>query len=167
MTHAELVERARIWLAKKHPVAVTEIGIVGEEPDAIGWQGKITTLIECKASRADFKSDASKPFRREPARGIGNYRYYMTPPGLVRVEELPERWGLLEVHGRGVRVIKKAGIFININRAHQEVILLSTIRRIGQLKPKGVSIRCYLHENKNRATLTADCLNPEPATPTV
>ncbi len=40
---------------------------------------------------------------------MGQIRYYMTPPGLLKPEEVPGAWGLLEVHGSKVSVRKKAG----------------------------------------------------------
>ncbi len=91
-----------------------------EIPDAIGWlRSGVSLLIECKASRADFLSDAVKPSRRsskasvsggpEPSNaeppikpprkteGLGAYRFYLAPSGLLHPDELPEGWGLLEL----------------------------------------------------------------------
>jgi len=48
-------------------------------------------MIECKATRSDFLSDKTKPFRKKPERGVGNYRYYMTPPNLISADDLPEK----------------------------------------------------------------------------
>lgn len=58
-------------------------------------------LVEAKASRADFLADARKPHRLDQATGIGRWRYYLCPEGLIQPEELPPRWGLLWVTRRG------------------------------------------------------------------
>lgn len=161
-THSELVELARQWLVKKgFPVVVTEIASVGEEPDALGFKQGLTTLIECKASRSDFLADSKKFYRQNPEYGLGEYRYYFAPKGLIKVEELPEKWGLIEVGESGVRVTYSASKeqFNRIYKHYDTIILMSVIRRIGQTEPKGVSIRCYVDENKNRATVS---INEQP-----
>jgi len=114
MTHDELVERAVRWLKStgKCGVAVPElVTYCDESPDAIGWRsrGLICVLIECKTSRSDFLSDKKKRFRKIPEEGVGNKRYFMTPPRLIASMELPENWGLLEVHGKQVRKIRESG----------------------------------------------------------
>lgn len=112
MTHAELCALAVRWLkrpnsAKGHGciVAVSECRaeMDGECPDAIGFRAGWhdgSVLVECKVSRADFLADKAKAHRR-PGAGMGTWRYYMAPAGVIRVEDLPERWGLLEVNARG------------------------------------------------------------------
>ena len=76
------------------------------QPDAIGWRsGRHSMLVECKVSRGDFRADRKKWNHCEDT-GPGQERRYLTPPGLVRVEEVPERWGLIEAHKRSIRVLK-------------------------------------------------------------
>lgn len=108
-THAQLVAIACKWA--KYPnargghgcqVAVPEprTGWGGESPDVLGFRhGEGTVVVECKTSRADFLADRAKPHRA--AGGIGDWRYFMAPEGLIKTEELPSRWGLLEVNRRG------------------------------------------------------------------
>ncbi|HHA2702408.1 TPA: hypothetical protein ACOEQH_000470 [Stenotrophomonas maltophilia] len=107
LTHAELVLVAGRWLRGSAgcSVVLEELCAAtgnGENPDAIGWRCGQTMLVECKASRSDFLADRKKPFRADPSRGLGMYRYFMAPKGLLRADEMPERWGLLEVVGRRV-----------------------------------------------------------------
>lgn len=107
MTHAELVLAAGRWLRGSAgcSVVLEELCAAtsnGENPDAIGWRCQQTILIECKASRSDFLADRKKSFRANPGRGLGLYRYFMAPKGMLRAEEMPDRWGLLEVSGRRV-----------------------------------------------------------------
>lgn len=112
LTHAGLCALAVRWL-KRPPsaggggciVAISEprAEAYGECPDAIGFRaGHLdgSVLVECKVSRADFLADKAKP-HRQPGCGMGTWRYYMAPAGMLRPEELPERWGLLEVNSRG------------------------------------------------------------------
>jgi hypothetical protein len=67
----------------------------GERPDAIGFRSDTSCLIEVKTSRADFCSDKNKRFRADPSLGVGDWRFYLCPPGVINVEDLPEGWGLL------------------------------------------------------------------------
>ncbi|CAM3656982.1 adenylosuccinate synthase [Bordetella flabilis] len=112
--HRSLCEIAVRWLKRARSaggpgcaVAVSECktGHDGEIPDAIGFRhtGYAPTdgsvLIEVKVSRADFLADARKHHRK--AGGVGSWRYYMAPEGLIDPAELPDGWGLLQVNPRG------------------------------------------------------------------
>ncbi|HGM6729551.1 TPA: hypothetical protein ACKQBZ_000596 [Stenotrophomonas maltophilia] len=109
LTHTDLVKMAGRWLRNTAgcSVVLEELCAAtgnGENPDAIGWYTGRAMLVECKVSRSDFLADRKKRFRANPERGLGLYRYFMAPKGLVKVEELPARWGLLEVIGGRVSV---------------------------------------------------------------
>jgi len=97
-THKELVQVAVSWLRnimrcgvvfKEFKTAISEI------PDAFGLKSDYSILIECKASRADFLSDRSKVFRQLPDRGVGDFRLYLCNTGIIKPEDLPDKWGLL------------------------------------------------------------------------
>ena len=60
-------------------------------------------MIETKITRYDFLADKNKKFRKDPSLGIGKYRYYACPKGLIKIEELPEKWGLIEVLPKNAR----------------------------------------------------------------
>ena len=157
MFHSELVEYAKTWLHRKHFLVITEmVSSAGEIPDAIGWTPYCSTLIECKTSLIDFKNDKNKIHHRFPKKAMGNYRYYFTQKGLISVELLPEKWGLIERRGQTSRIIKKAE-FRDCGQGTEMALLLSTIRRIGQNSPKGVSVKCYTYITKNKATLGVAC----------
>lgn len=113
MTHRDYCEIARKWLLRSNSqgghgcaVALTECrsGYTGEMPDAIGFRAvdrdPETVVVEVKCSRADFLADARKP-HREQGEGMGRFRYFMCPEGLIQPDELPTRWGLLYVTARG------------------------------------------------------------------
>lgn len=137
MTHAELVARAERWLrnSKKCGVVFAERRTTTghEVPDAIGWRfGVLSILVECKANRVDFLRDAKKFFRKNPEMGMGQRRYYMTPRGLVRPNEVPEGWGLLEAYGKVVRtIVEPLKNPISLDRCRWELAyLVSAMRRV-------------------------------------
>lgn len=114
MTHSELCFIASKWLKNTlhcrcvltEPKAYT---LYGEQPDAIGWVGGRCILVECKTSYSDFKADLKKPFRDKflSSNVLGNWRFYLTIPGIIPLEEIPQGWGLYELNGK--RIIHKSG----------------------------------------------------------
>ena len=150
-THAELVERAGRWLQYSAHVEmdltgnaprVTRCGVVllepqggSENPDAIGWfnRGYHSILIECKANRRDFLIDKTKYHRRAGEKaGMGRYRFYMAPPGVIAVADLSHtKWGILEVVGRSVKTLKLSGEFEFFADRERE-LLWSTCRKYQQ-----------------------------------
>jgi hypothetical protein len=108
MTHEAMVALAIHWLRSRYRCSIVlseQSCASGEQPDVIGWKSKCrSVLVECKASRADFLADRQKPFRADPELGMGSERFYMAPAGMIRSEELPAGWGLLEVKNRKVQV---------------------------------------------------------------
>ena len=114
MNHADLVQRADKWLRNQLNCRVVLLEkraatSGGERPDAIGWVGINSIVVECKASRRDYYADGNKLSRRMPQYALGNWRFYLTEPGLLDGIELPEGWGWYEVHGRSVRHAGGAG----------------------------------------------------------
>ena len=91
-------------------VMIEQVNSSSEIPDAIGVVSCGSCLIECKATRSDFLSDKNKIFRKKPFSGVGDWRYYLSPPDIISVEDLPDGWGLLHLVGRSIKVIKKAEI---------------------------------------------------------
>lgn len=143
MTHAELVERAARWLknTKRCGIVLTEFDAgIGEKPDAVGWgsHGSRSYQVECKTSLNDFYADKKKSGRCGVSvrSGIGRWRFYLTPPGLLvadTVRRMRPRWGLLEVRGRIIRVVVDAEAWGRADTAWSELPLLySYARRIHQ-----------------------------------
>ncbi|ENI4488019.1 adenylosuccinate synthase [Vibrio fluvialis] len=113
-THAALCKKAVGWLRRSHsaggcgcPNAYSEVqsgSNGGEIVDAIGVktaEGTETIVVEVKVSRSDFLADRRKPFRIDPPSGMGNYRYYLCPEGLITEDDLPPKWGLIYIGDRG------------------------------------------------------------------
>lgn len=153
MTHAELVEQAAKWLRRRFPVVITEMTSSGSEcADAAGFGSRCSTVVECKVSRSDFFSDKNKGCHRS-GRLMGDYRYYLVPDGLVRVDELPGEHGLLYATTRGVYIELEAPCRTGKDSCGEIALLVSAIRRIGGATVSGCSVKFYTYSTKDRATL--------------
>lgn len=97
MQHSTLVAMGVRWLSRQCSVVLYEFATPADEnPDVIGWiPGAGSVLIECKLNRSDFLRDATKSVRKNPRAGMGHRRYYLCPPDLIQVKDLPPKWGLL------------------------------------------------------------------------
>ena len=145
MTHAQLVERAVRWLRSyRCGVVLSEQACVsGEMPDAIGWKrANHSVLVECKITRADFLADRGKPFRQKPEQGVGSERFYLTPPALIKLEELPTGWGLLEFRRARIEVVKSSAT--NLRTAaglrYEMNLLLASLRRVEvRIEPQSIT----------------------------
>jgi hypothetical protein len=145
MTHAQLVEKAVHWLRRyRCGVVLSEQACVsGEMPDAIGWKRAChSVLVECKITRSDFLADRAKPFRLNPEQGVGCERFYLVPAGLVRQEELPQGWGLLELrrgrieaaHPSAKNLRSATGFRCEMN------LLLASLRRVEvRVEPQSIT----------------------------
>lgn len=105
LEHDNLIRLGTRWLKKQgFSVVATEISAVGsrEQPDVVGFRSTCSAVIEAKVSRADFMADANKPERKTKGTGLGIYRFYICPYGMISVNELPPKWGLLYVRGNTV-----------------------------------------------------------------
>ena len=112
-------------------------------PDAIGWKKKChSVLVECKASRADFLADSAKPWRVCPQTGVGAERFYLAPGGLIRVDEIPAGWGLLEVSGREIRIRKRSAKNLRSSTGfeYEMNLLLASLRRVEvRIEPQSIT----------------------------
>jgi hypothetical protein len=170
MTHAKLVAMAVRWLRRyRCGVALSEQACVsGEMPDAIGWKKAChSVLVECKVSRADFLADRDKPFRQRPEMGVGCERYYLAPRSLIRIEELPAGWGLLEVCGREIERVKASARNLRsaVGFENEMNLLLASLRRV-EIRIEPESITDFLKwKNRmaeyNRGTLPEGLVSAE------
>jgi hypothetical protein len=139
--HEVLVQAAVRWLLRAGgcSIAFSEFATAGPEvPDAIGFNCFTTIIIECKASRGDFLRDQKKTFRRRPYLGLGRERYYMAPGGMLKPEEMPDGWGLLEWKAGKIFIAKKPQGFTLRHRGREITFLVSMLRRIKlRLDPDG------------------------------
>lgn len=133
--HCELAERALVWLSTKATRrgirgSVEVIIAEGYVPDSAAISGlqiqyekqfkncerqrgnseecdDYIFIFESKVSRGDFfntfKHGNHIGDRLKP---IGDFHFVVTPKGLVKPEEVPTFWGLLEKSGSGLRLSK-------------------------------------------------------------
>jgi hypothetical protein len=135
--HAQLVSKATDWLRKRYGCGVVlseQYCATGEVPDVIGWKGKCrSVVIECKVSRSDFLADAKKPFRTKPEDGLGSERFYLASPGVIRPDELPKHWGLLECRRCEINILVKSGrvdLRTPVGFVKEMNLLLASLRRV-------------------------------------
>lgn len=169
MTHEQLVDKAVRWLRSyRCGVVLSEQACTsGEMPDAIGWkQACHSVLVECKISRADFLVDRQKPFRVKPEKGVGSERFYLTPPGLVKVEELPVGWGLLEYRRGRIELLHPSAKNLRtaVGFRCEMNLLLASLRRV-EVRIEPQSITDFL-KWKNRMAEYNRGTVPEGLTPT-
>jgi len=144
-----LVIRAEYWLKSigfKTVIRDPFKAATKEQPDVIGWRYGVSVLIECKSSFADFRKDQTKSFRQNPEKGMGQWRLYFAPKGLIEVTSLPEKWGLLETTQK--KVFRTYGVppgniwsnppFAKFNQEAERILLISALRRL--------EVRGYLPE---------------------
>lgn len=154
VTHAALVARAIRWLrdTRRCKVILSEMNCNWlEVPDAIGFHDKQgSVLVECKCSRGDFHTDARKKSRREGV-GMGSYRFYLVPHGLVRSHEFEtliageeqsaetvtnfkwgsNGWGLLWWDPQSERVsVQRISQRFSENRGAENRLLISALHRV-------------------------------------
>ena len=104
--HDEIAKAGASWLKRNgFSVIATDLTALGcrERADVIGFRSQCSAAIESKVSRADFLADRKKPHR--DVGGIGLYRFYICPAGLIAADELPPRWGLLYVKGNRINEV--------------------------------------------------------------
>lgn len=151
--HYELCKLgAKLIRSRKNPTlpfnypckfATVELVCAGAElTDVWGTNGYETVMIEVKTSRTDFLADKRKYARSKLAEEmnhqIGNYRYYLCPEGIIKEEDLPENWGLLEYDGKKIHRVKMA-TKVESSTAMEMLHITSVMSRI--LKPQTFNFR--------------------------
>lgn len=143
-THAQLCQFAIDWLTTRAGChfAIKELSTyAGEIPDAIGWKGEISIVIECKTSRSDYLADRSKWCRQNPARAMGDHRFFLSTPDVIPdYEAMPDGWGLLHWNGKKVKVIRAPMQTVHKNTAGKSIKALNfSINRNAKCQTKEIS----------------------------
>ncbi|KAA3532717.1 hypothetical protein NLO85_27695 [Pseudomonas savastanoi] len=151
--HKKLTKLGASWFRKNgFGVVATELSSAGsrEQPDVIAFRSSCSAMIEVKVSRSDFFADRKKPERN--AGGIGIYRFYLCPEGMIKPEELPPRWGLLYAKGRSVvAVVKPQGnIWPPLEKQHPGSEAYLGPRREFQHVPDAIAERSALYSIARR-----------------
>ncbi|MCB8880066.1 hypothetical protein ACELLULO517_07455 [Acidisoma cellulosilytica] len=137
--------------------------MAGESPDAIGFRvselrdGGGSTVVECKVSRSDFLADQKKPHRTQGA-GMGRFRYFMVPEGMLSADEVPSGWGLIYVGERNrIQIasgaalsIREPGAFSCWHDSFSETLLLANLlHRVGNPERLNARLRSADAQNAN------------------
>jgi hypothetical protein len=136
MTHPQLVRLAEKWLRKLgcRIVLSEQTADSREVPDVIGWRMNCRSIvIECKISRSDFFADQNKCSRQKNEAAMGCQRFYLTPAGLLKPEELRQGWGLLEANRSGISVSVPCGARSQRKEpglTAEMALLLASLRRV-------------------------------------
>jgi len=73
---------------------------------------------------------------------VGCERYYLAPNTLIRIEELPAGWGLLEVHGRRIEKVRRSAkdLRSEIGFRYEMNLLLASLRRVEvRIEPQSIT----------------------------
>jgi len=171
LAHSHLIDIAERWLMKSKGCGfvLRELQCSGtsEIPDIIGFKlsnpySHSSILVECKVSRADFLADAKKDFRRKPESGVGAFRFYLCPAGVIHPEDLPRSWGLvwIDEKWRATQVVGPKGnawtfsgahfLFAERNMSAEWGMMASALRR---LHLRGVLPQIYENPFPNKEDL--------------
>ena len=119
---------------KKYDIVAVELCVYDAENTDVWGLGSFneSAVIEVKISHSDFLADKKKWHRGEVAekKGMqdGMKRWYLCPEGVIKKEELPEKWGLLYWDGNKIYPVVAPGRFDNTSWADM-LILTSILRR--------------------------------------
>lgn len=137
-THKQLVKKAKTWLRNNSAGKRWSCSIVFDElvtandeiPDVLGFSSGSSTLIEVKTSRADFLRGKKKKFRKYTHKGMGRYRFYFCPEGLIKPKDISHYWGLVYIKNDGsIELIRTPKRYKNINIEAEHRFLYSALRR--------------------------------------
>lgn len=137
------------WINYDKIVAVELESFGADHADVWGTSGCDTAIIEVKVSHSDFLRDKNKVCRKNKEDACGNYRYYLTPKGLLKPEELPVNWGLLEYDG-GKIIETIRPLFIPTYNS-SDLCMLSSIARREGVKNKIYNYRLRKNEKVNES----------------
>lgn len=152
-THVELCLKAAKYLRNKGiqpfhrcQYVVCELERVGESPDAYGWGGSTTQMIEVKVSRSDFLADKNKRWRKNSFLGLARFRSYLCLEGIIKECDLPEKWGLLYINetGKISEIVKPE--YQECNHTEEINLITSILRREG-IKPRIFSYKNYKNKD--------------------
>jgi hypothetical protein len=97
--------------------------VTGLIPDCVGFRDLCSHVIEAKTSHSDFLNDKKK-------KGfVGDYFYYLTYPGIIKIEELDESIGLIYHYDNGKNICVKKAEYKDKGTKNTEIAILLSILR--------------------------------------
>lgn len=102
------------------------------------WRSKnfVSVAYEVKVSRGDFLKEIRDPDKRRFAEIVSNKSYFVAPIGLIKANEVPEGWGLMEPKKgtRFLRIVKHAELRESVKWSRQFIVAM--LRRAADPLPK-------------------------------
>lgn len=153
LRHEELLKTAAKFIKNK---ALTHFGkstyVVcnyndGMEPiDVFGFGGGCTQIIKVITTRMELNLDLERAYRKCPKYGVGEFRSYLCPNGLLNKEDIPKNWGLLWCDNKGKIIEILNPQKQEENKAQEAKIIKSLLRRNG-INPKIFDYKKYKTED--------------------
>ena len=145
LTHQRIADSASTWLSKPFASLVVQelsttswashyapqyrMDVVGVIPNA-----STCVVVECKASRADFQKGRDK---LEVYKDFCHTLYIAAPRGMIKVDELPEGVGLLEVGPRGGARRKRLPTRRQVGSSQYTLMLERVLQKIIVMRGQG------------------------------
>ncbi len=95
-------------------------------------KGHLTVACEIKVSRSDFARELTSPAKRAWLEEYFAECWFVAPKGVIRIEELPARWGLMEPRGEGLRAVRRASQ--DASKCLKDAVMVSLVRRFAELE---------------------------------
>lgn len=103
-----------------------------EIPDIYAISTFETLCVNVKMTHGDFIRDINKHKKENSELGRGTYRYYLSPAGTIKANELPNGWGLLEydTNNKNINVIVDSNEF-EYDYRHDLMLICILMRHSG------------------------------------
>jgi len=171
LTHSDVINYASKWVKRKFPLVFKEWAWSGQEqPDIFAVNYSNSCIVEAKVSRSDYRADFKKPFRKDISLGMGDFRFYACPEGLITLDDFTEQmksnWGLLYINEKGkVKCIHNpfcehpdGNIWHNQNikcKKAEYGIMYSIMRKFTEINKQQESIINKLHDLEQQEIITS------------
>lgn len=95
-------------------------------------KGRLFVAVEVKVDRGDFARELANPNKRAPWLGLATECYFAAPTGLLKSDEIPEGWGLLECSPKSEKIRRRKIAVQRPDAAPDEALWISIARRCAE-----------------------------------
>ena len=153
LRHEELLKTAAKFIKNKglahfgkSPYVVCNYNDAMEPIDVFGFGGSCTQVIKVITTHMELNLDLERAYRKCPKYGVGEFRSYLCPNGLLNKEDIPKNWGLLWCDNKGKIIEILNPQKQEENKAQEAKIIKSLLRRNG-INPKIFDYKKYKTED--------------------
>ncbi len=111
-------------------------------------KGLMRIAFEIKRTRQDFKKEVKDPKKSEWVEKNFHQTYLVVPAGLVKSDEVPESWGLLEVTSDESSLVERKVAMRRDVDPLPEALALSVIRSLGARLHENITRDWWFEEEK-------------------